>query len=296
MVIELEPVEELAEKTKEEEPVKADDQQIRPSEKIIEPAETDQILEVLNKDAATEPGETVAEAAVTASTRLETSVPFGHNEYELNMAAMLEVEKIAELMQSYPETTVRLTGHADATGSSDYNMLLSHQRVDQVAGYLEVRGIDPGRIFREGRGDTSPVARNSYPDGTDAPLGRYLNRQVTVLITSPEPIRAELAGFYVPASLKPQPGEDNKAASAFWFTIQLQASHRQVGLSHFQGIAGVKENHCRDGYYRYTCGSFRTYPEARAELDRLQDSGYPDAFIQTLEWYQRAVIPEDRDR
>ena len=84
------------------------------------------------------------------------------------------LDGFADDLVENPETTVRLTGHADATGSSDYNMLLSHQRVDQVAGYLEVRGIDPGRIFREGRGDTSPVARNSYPDGTDAPLGpRY---------------------------------------------------------------------------------------------------------------------------
>jgi hypothetical protein len=223
------------------------------------------------------------------ATRLQTSVPFEHNAFELSMAAMLEVEKVADLMQTYPETRVRLTGHADATGSSDYNLLLSNQRADQISRYLQMRGVDPSRISLEGKGESAPVALNKYPDGTDAPLGRYLNRQVTVTIESPRPIQAELSGFYVPSSLKPAPENGQSESPAYWFTIQLHASFTQRQMSYFQGLNGVREYPCKDKFYRYTYGEYRTFDEAKIQLDKLQDAGYPDAFIQTLDWYTRAV-------
>jgi outer membrane protein OmpA-like peptidoglycan-associated protein/tetratricopeptide (TPR) repeat protein len=252
-------------------------------EKAIEPEETDEILEVLNKNL-----EHPAPAVPAGSTMLETSVPFDHNSCELGMAAILEVEKVADLMQVYPETRVRLTGRADATGSPGYNMLLSNQRADQVARYLELRGIAPERITLEGKGELAPVARNAYQDGSDAPLGRYLNRQVTVVILSPEPIQAQLNGSYVPISLRPEPGEDLSEAYEFWFTIQLSAATKPIKISSFSEPSNVREYSCKDGYFRYTYGQFRTFSEARAKLGLLRDSGFPDAFIQTLEWYEKA--------
>ncbi len=268
--------------------IPAEQQQVATVDEAIEPEETDEIHEVLNK--VPEEEAVSAPVAVTAgATRLQTSVPFDHNGYELSMAAMLEVEKIADVMQSHPETSVRLTGHADATGSSDYNLLLSHQRADRVARYLEKRGIDPGRVTLEGKGEAAPVAVNRFPDGTDAPLGRYLNRQVTVLILSPEPIQAELAGFYVPASLKPAPGSERPEPTDYSFTIQVLASLSPVDLSYFNRLPDVREYACKDSHYRYAAGSYRTYTEAMKALERLHKSGYPDAFVQTLNFYRKAT-------
>ena len=315
MVIELEPVEEMVtaeqqletatDQLKESRQVEAPGQSVESPQveatglpvethqeitvdEAIEPAETDEILEVLNKEKEDEE-EAIHPVPAKGTTRLQTSVPFDHNVFELCMAAMLEVEKIADLMQSYPSTRVQLTGHADATGSPGYNMLLSHQRADQIFRYLEMRGIDPERISIEGKGESAPVARNSYADGSDAPLGRYLNRQVIATIVSPEPIRAELAGFYVPTSLKPSSIDHQGEGSSFWFTIQLFANFNPVDLSYFKGLTDVNEHICNDDYYRYTYGTYRTFTEAKAELEKLQDSGHPDAFIQTLEWYKKAT-------
>jgi outer membrane protein OmpA-like peptidoglycan-associated protein/tetratricopeptide (TPR) repeat protein len=291
MVIELEPAGEVAAAVRPmtEGMASAEQQkEVITLEEAIEPEETGEILEVLNRDSGTE-AEVSPARPVAGSTRLQTSIPFDHNAYELNLAAMLEVEKIAELLQSYPEATVRLTGHADATGSADYNLLLSCQRVDQIARYLEMRGIYPGRIVTEGKGEASPVARNTQPDGTDAPLGRYLNRQVTVLVVSPEPIQADLTGIYVPADLRPLPGEEPSDNSPAGFTIQLSASHSPVQASAFQGIEGVREHRCKDGLYRYTYGTYQTFGVAKEALEGLRHSGFTDAFIQTLDWYSKAT-------
>ncbi|MCK4748982.1 MAG: OmpA family protein, partial [Bacteroidales bacterium] len=257
-------------------------------DEVIEPAETDEILEVLNKGVVYE-AETIQPVPVAGATRIQTAVPFDHNAIELGMAAMLEVEKISDVMQSYPETNVWITGHADATGSSDYNMLLSHQRAEQISQYLEMHGIDPSRVSLEGKGESAPVARNTYADGTDAPLGRYLNRQVKVTIVSPESIQVELAGFYVPSSLKPSPGDVHHDGSSFGFTIQVFATLTQVDRSQFKGLTDMEEHICRDDYFRYTYGAYRTFDEAKAGLKNLQHSGHPDAFIQTLDWYKKAT-------
>ena len=216
-------------------------------------------------------------------------IPFKLNAFDLTMGSKLETERIAEVMNNFPETTVRLTGHADATGSADYNMLLSNQRALKIAEYLEMRGVDRSRITIEGKGEIAPIARNAYPDGTDAPLGRYLNRQVTVTVMSPDPIQAELAGFYVPAGLKVSPSEEAGDSSEFWFTVQVKAKLSQMSPSEFEGLGIVKEYACKDGYYRYTNGAYRTFEEARTSLDQVKAKGYTDAFIQTLEYYSKSV-------
>ncbi|TFH27316.1 MAG: hypothetical protein E4H10_04255, partial [Bacteroidia bacterium] len=119
----------------------------------LEPEETDEIEEVLNRNARrpeTEPVTAVAAipatvSSPTAPSMLVTAVPFDLNDYHLNMAALLEVEKIADLMTGHPDTQVELTGHADATGTAQHNMLLSLQRAEQIASFLEKKGIERKR-------------------------------------------------------------------------------------------------------------------------------------------------------
>jgi len=267
----------------------------------IEPEETDKIEEVLNRDAIKKPVELetvetvepeVVEPVeiVRGPMELESGIPFDHNKFELNMPAMLEVEKIAEIMVFNPEASIALTGHADATGSAEYNMLLSLNRADQIAQYLEMRGVDPGRILINGKGENAPIARNSYPNGDDAPLGRYLNRQVCVHITCQAPMQADLTGLYIPTSLKYDKGKTEGANSKiYWFTVQVSASTAPMGMSRLQGIEQVKEYICTDGYYRYTTGAYNSFQEARDQLKKIHKLGIEDAFIQTVEWYEQVT-------
>jgi outer membrane protein OmpA-like peptidoglycan-associated protein len=267
-------------------------------ESVIEPEETDKIHEALNSgleaDAETEPAiPDMPPVSLAGSTSLQTTVPFEHNAYELSLAAMLEVEKVADLLQRYPEARVKLTGRADETGSADYNLLLSHQRVDQIAAYLSMRGVEDQRMETEAKGETDPVALNRYPDGSDAPLGRYLNRQVSIHISNKEAMQGDLSGFFVPPSLRVGPVDEASGQAApqesYWFTIQVFSSLVPISVDEFGTLTGVEERACRDGYYRYVSGEYRDFAEARRVLEDVKAAGYPDAFIQTLEWFQRAT-------
>lgn len=270
-------------------------------EKAIEPGETDEIVEVLNRDArqpepvrekpvlepATVP---VTVSAPMAPSMLETLVPFDYNDYHLNMAALLEVEKIADLMSSHPETQVELVGHTDATGTETYNEQLSFRRAEEIAAFLERKSIQRKRVLVDGKGESSPLALERNADGSDSPLGRYLNRRVQVTLAGALPVESELAGVYVPEGLKiDKKTEQQEAAAAFLYTIQVSAARSAISMSRFSAIGQVKEYRCSDGYYRYAVGAYITFPEATKQLKDIRSSGFGDAFIQTLVWYERAM-------
>jgi outer membrane protein OmpA-like peptidoglycan-associated protein len=275
-------------------------------EQLIEPPNTDEIEMVLNErrpetesEPEPEPEETPVETRKEVplpaeppvySNELTTMVPFETNKFELGLPAQLEVEKIAEIMVYHPDSEVELTGHTDSTGQEDYNLLLSLYRAEMIAEYLEMRGIERDRIVVEGVGETAPLAINTYSDGSDAPLGRYLNRNVYVRIKGTLPSDSPLCGVFIPSNLKHR-GEQRALVEAkeYHYTIQLKAARMPILISNFRDIMDLKEYTCNDGYYRYTTSSFRTFQEARKRLLFLRKNGYPDAFIQTREWYIRAT-------
>ena len=261
---------------------------------VTEPEVTDRVVEVLNgptqeieKEPAKVEIKTVPVVAVSpVRTVLQTIIPFDYNAYTLNLAAQLEVERLAELLNLNPETQVVLVGHSDATGPAGYNLLLSSNRVDQVARYLEMRGVERSRISVDSKGEASPLAKNKFPDGSDAPLGRYLNRNVEVTVNGPVSTRDDLAGLYIPEALKPDPSEGDISNQSFWFTIQLKAARSPMDLSVFKGISDIHEYDCSDQYYRYTTGAFNHFESARSMLLKVQEMGFTDAYIQTLEYYE----------
>jgi len=297
VVTEAEQAEEQAE-TKESAPTVAT---VVTVEEVIEPPNTDEIEMVLNqRQPEPEPEPEAVEPAVKLPAEapkpspafageLTASVPFETNKYELGLAAQLEIEKVAELLMYHPEAKVELTGYTDSTGNEDFNMILSMYRAEKIAEYLEMRGVDRKRIQVDGKGESSPMAINSFYDGSDAPLGRYLNRQVHVRLTGKLPLDSKLTGIYIPEHLiHHEVDTPATIAREYHFTVQIKAARMPILVSDFGDMTDVKEYHCLDGYYRYTTSAYRTFQEARARLLEVRKMGYNDAFIQTREWYERA--------
>jgi outer membrane protein OmpA-like peptidoglycan-associated protein len=267
-------------------------------EEAIEPEETDDIHLALNngdlgEDTGTVAPNDVNEAhlsvvPVQGSTVLVTSVPFDHNKHSLSLGAILEAERIADLMTRYPESTAKIIGHADETGAADYNMMISHQRAETVLGYLEIRGVDTERITLEARGEHSPAALVREADGSRSLLGLYVNRQVRVCVQNPLPMKDSLGGFYVPSYLMRVELAHQKEPEPI-FTVQVKAAKGEIPASLFGEMEGIREYVCDDGFYRYAVGEFPDLRAAKASLEELRAEGYPDAFIQTLIYYQRVT-------
>ena len=86
------------------------------------------------------------------------------------------LDEMARILNQDTRSTVTIIGHTDNVGSAAYNMDLSLRRARSVGDGLVARGVSPGRIYTEGRGETQPRADNSTEEG------RRMNRRVEIII------------------------------------------------------------------------------------------------------------------
>jgi outer membrane protein OmpA-like peptidoglycan-associated protein len=71
---------------------------------------------------------------------------------------------------SFPAAEVIVIGHADRSGTSDYNMVLSIRRAESIRRMLIAAGMDAARLQTIGRGDLEPAF--SQAPNTSEPRNR----------------------------------------------------------------------------------------------------------------------------
>ena len=88
-----------------------------------------------------------------------------------------EINKVADFMKTYPNTTAVIEGHTDNVDTAEYNQKLSEARANSVRQYLiENFGIKASRLTAVGYGETKPIASNKTEEG------RQKNRRVQAVI------------------------------------------------------------------------------------------------------------------
>lgn len=124
----------------------------------------------------TTPGVRVVNTGQTLNVTMPEGVLFAFDSSAVSGPAQTDLYALARNLQQYPNSTVQVIGHTDATGTAAYNMDLSQRRARSVAGVLTAGGVAPNRIATVGMGMTQPVASN------DTAAGRAQNRRVEIVI------------------------------------------------------------------------------------------------------------------
>ena len=83
----------------------------------------------------------------------------------------------AELLRNYPQLTITIEGHAEASGSSEYNLALGERRVNVVRDFLTSIGISVPRMRAISYGKERPVCTDRK-EACDSQ-----NRRVHIVIT-----------------------------------------------------------------------------------------------------------------
>src|SRR5436853_3835438 len=76
-----------------------------------------------------------------------------------------KLDDLANKVRGINLEVVIAIGHADSIGSDAYNQKLSVRRAESVKAYLVSKGIEPNRVYTEGKGEKQPVASNKTADG-----------------------------------------------------------------------------------------------------------------------------------
>lgn len=114
-------------------------------------------------------------------------VLFAFNRADIRPRAAAALRQVARsIAQRFPRASIRVEGHTDARGDAAYNQRLSLRRAEAVRRWLvDGANVAAGRVAVRGFGETSPVAPNSRPDGSDDPRGRRRNRRVVIGVEQP---------------------------------------------------------------------------------------------------------------
>jgi len=87
-----------------------------------------------------------------------------------------DLNKVADNLLQYPDSTVQIVGHTDSDGEAAYNLGLSQNRASSVADILQADGVTYDRLQTSGRGEEAPVASNLTDEG------KAQNRRVEIVV------------------------------------------------------------------------------------------------------------------
>lgn len=85
-----------------------------------------------------------------------------------------KLDDIASKVRGINLEVVIAIGHADSIGSDAYNQRLSVRRSESVKAYLVSKGIEPNRVYTEGKGEKQPVTGVKCKGLRDAKLVQCL--------------------------------------------------------------------------------------------------------------------------
>ena len=94
------------------------------------------------------------------TTTIKSDVLFDTGSAVLKPGAYAELNRIARVLNKYPQTMVRVEGHTDDAGAEDPNMRLSLARADAVKNVFVQQGVNPTRVQTLGFGESQPISSN----------------------------------------------------------------------------------------------------------------------------------------
>jgi hypothetical protein len=102
--------------------------------------------------------------------------------------ALEQARQEFEAQQNGRSLSMNLSGDLlfdDSKGTQARNLDLSRERAQAVKNWLVKNGIAEANIATKGFGEGYPVAPNTNDNGGDNPIGRALNRRVSIIVENP---------------------------------------------------------------------------------------------------------------
>jgi peptidoglycan-associated lipoprotein len=71
---------------------------------------------------------------------------FGYDQWTLSTSGMESLDRDASYLKDHPGAVLKIEGHCDERGTSDYNMILGDKRAKAARAYLIEAGVNPKQV------------------------------------------------------------------------------------------------------------------------------------------------------
>jgi len=132
------------------------------------------VAQVVPAEPATQPPPPPPPKPVNQKVTFAADAFFDFDKSVLKPEAKTSLDALVAKLAPINLEVVIAVGHTDGIGSDAYNDKLSVRRAEAVKAYLVSKGIEPNRVYTEGKGKKQPVADNKSAEG------RAKNRRVEV--------------------------------------------------------------------------------------------------------------------
>lgn len=139
-----------------------------PSEEELARARADSIAaaraaaEAAERERAAAEARAARERAVAAArTTLEEMIFFDYDQAAIRDDAAAVLRRKADVLRASPQVQLRIAGHADERGSTEYNLALGNQRAEAIRQFLVGFGLPESRFAIISYGEEQPLARGS---------------------------------------------------------------------------------------------------------------------------------------
>jgi peptidoglycan-associated lipoprotein len=118
------------------------------------------------------------QAVNDARAKLTEMVFFDFDESELTPATEATLREKVDILRASPQVQLRMEGHADERGSTEYNLALGSRRAEAVRDFFTSFGLDESRFTMVSYGEERPRVRETSEDAWAQ------NRRVEFVITA----------------------------------------------------------------------------------------------------------------
>ncbi|MFP4390103.1 MAG: peptidoglycan-associated lipoprotein Pal, partial [Desulfococcaceae bacterium] len=122
------------------------------------PAGPDDDSRVLERGRVGEDSRAMSEEDLAARRAFENErIYFGFDDATLTAEARRILRRKAEYLRRNPDLGLRIEGHCDERGTSEYNLALGDRRAESVKSFLVGLGISPNRLSTISYGEERPL-------------------------------------------------------------------------------------------------------------------------------------------
>jgi OOP family OmpA-OmpF porin len=109
--------------------------------------------------AAAKPAPAAAPKPAAQKVTLAADALFDFNKADLRAEGKAKLDKLAADIKGIKLEVIIAVGHADRFGTDAYNQKLSEKRAEAVKAYLVAKGVEPNRVYTEGKGKKQPITK-----------------------------------------------------------------------------------------------------------------------------------------